>query len=73
MSRSLARASKPYRPKSTRLVDQVREVPRYHHYSYRTEQTYVGWIVRFVGFSGTRQRAEIRKPENGALSEPSDC
>ncbi|MFQ5779317.1 MAG: phage integrase N-terminal SAM-like domain-containing protein [Nitrospiria bacterium] len=34
-------------PKSARLIDQVRETLRYHHYSLRTEKTYVQWIVRF--------------------------
>ena len=35
-----------------RLMDQVRQVLRYHHYSYRTEQTYCDWIIRFVKFQG---------------------
>ena len=26
-------------------MDQVRQVLRYHHYSYRTEQTYCDWII----------------------------
>ncbi len=33
-----------------RLVDQVREVLRYHHYAYRTEQTYSQWILRYLDF-----------------------
>jgi integron integrase len=36
------------RPK--KLLDQVREVIRLKHYSYKTEQTYVGWIRRFILF-----------------------
>jgi hypothetical protein len=44
------------------LVDQIHEVPRYHHYSYKTEQIYVSWIVRFIRFSGTRHFAEMGKP-----------
>lgn len=31
-----------------KLMDQVREVLRYHHYAYRTEQTYCQWILRFI-------------------------
>jgi hypothetical protein len=27
------------------LMDQVRQKLRYHHYAYRTEQTYCDWIV----------------------------
>jgi integron integrase len=33
-----------------KLMDQVRQVLRYHHYSYRTEQNYCQWIVRFIRF-----------------------
>ncbi|MCB2184212.1 MAG: phage integrase N-terminal SAM-like domain-containing protein [Desulfobulbaceae bacterium] len=35
-----------------KLMDQVREVLRYHHYAYRTEQTYAQWILRFIHFFG---------------------
>jgi hypothetical protein len=31
-----------------KLMDQVREVPRYHHYAYRAEQTYCQWILRYI-------------------------
>ncbi len=33
-----------------RLLDQVREVMRYHHYKYRTEETYCDWITRYIKF-----------------------
>ena len=33
-----------------RLLDQVREVLRFHHYSLRTEEAYVQWIRRFLEF-----------------------
>jgi len=32
------------------LMDQVRQVLRYHNYSYRTEQTYCDWTICFVKF-----------------------
>jgi len=35
-----------------KLMEQVREVMRYHHYAYRTEQTYSQWILRFIRFFG---------------------
>jgi integron integrase len=35
-----------------KLMDQVREVLRYHHYAYRTEQTYCDWILRYIKFHG---------------------
>jgi integrase len=34
------------------MLDQVREVLRYHHYAYRTEQTYCDWILRYIKFHG---------------------
>ena len=37
-----------------RLLDRVRESLRIRHYSYRTEQQYVGWIRRFIVFHGRR-------------------
>lgn len=33
-----------------KLMEQVREVLRYHHYAYRTEQTYCQWILRYIHF-----------------------
>jgi len=33
-----------------KLMDQTREVLRYHHYAYRTEQTYCQWILRYINF-----------------------
>ncbi|MBP7831293.1 MAG: integron integrase [Kiritimatiellae bacterium] len=34
------------------LADKVRECLRVGHYSYRTEQAYLGWILKFVKFHG---------------------
>jgi integron integrase len=33
-----------------KLLDQCREALRFWHYSYRTEQTYLGWIERYIRF-----------------------
>ncbi len=33
-----------------KLLDQVRDAIRLKHYSYRTEQSYVGWIRRYILF-----------------------
>ncbi len=52
-----------FRPKSGKLLDQVREVMRYHHYAIRTEQTYVKWILDYIRFNGTRHPREMGKPE----------
>ncbi len=35
-----------------KLMDQVTEVLRYHHYAYRTEQAYCQWILRYIYFFG---------------------
>ena len=37
-----------YIPQSTRLLDQLREVLRYKHYSLRTEEAYLYWVKFFV-------------------------
>jgi integrase len=42
-----------FRPNpSLKLMDQVREVLRYDHYAYRTEQTYGHWILRYIHYFG---------------------
>ena len=33
-----------------KLMEQVHEVLRYHHYAYKTEQTYSQWILRYIHF-----------------------
>jgi len=33
-----------------KLMDQVVQVLRYHHYAYRIEKIYCEWIVRFLKF-----------------------
>lgn len=37
-----------------RLMDQMHQVLRYHHYAYRTEQTYCDWILRYIKFHGSK-------------------
>lgn len=38
-----------------KLMDQVRQVLRYHHYALTTEQTYTQWIVRFIRYFNANQ------------------
>ena len=38
--------------RNLRVMDQVRDVLRYHHYGYRTEQTYCKWILRDIRHYG---------------------
>ncbi|OGI44876.1 MAG: integrase [Candidatus Muproteobacteria bacterium RBG_16_64_11] len=42
-----------------RLLDQVRDEIRLRHYSIRTEQTYLGWIKRFILFHNKRHPREM--------------
>ncbi len=37
------------------IMDQVRQVLWYHHYSYRTEKTYCDWIVRDIKYFGSNK------------------
>ncbi len=52
-----------YIPGSIKLMDQVREVLRYHHYAIRTEKAYVDWILKFIRFNGTSHPGKMGKPE----------
>jgi len=38
-----------------KLMDQVRQVLRYHHYAYRTEQAYCDWIVPYIKYFGSKK------------------
>jgi len=38
-----------------KLMDQVRQVLRYHHYAYCTENTYCDWIVRYIKYFGAKK------------------
>jgi len=49
--------------KSPKLLDQVRETIRTKHYSYRTEQTYVDWIKRFILFHNKRHPKDMGAEE----------
>jgi hypothetical protein len=40
-----------------RLLEQVPEVMRLHHYSLQTERSYIDWIKRYVGFHRMQSRA----------------
>jgi len=64
--------SKPkFRPDSNlRVMDQVKQVLRYYHYAYRTEQTYCDWILRYMKFHGgkTHPKDMGKKEVEGFLS-----
>ena len=46
-----------------KLLDQVREVIRFKHYSIRTEQAYIQWIKRFIFFHHKRHPREMGSGE----------
>ena len=50
-------------PDNPKLLDQVRDVIRRKHYSFRTEQIYVDWIRRFILFHGKRHPKEMAETE----------
>ena len=61
---SLSSSDKPlFRPQAGRLMDQVREVLRYHHYALRTEESYVKWILSYIRFHGRKHPKDMGKPE----------
>ena len=47
------------RMKRSKFLDQVREVIRSNHFSYRTEKTYINWIYRYLVFHNKRHREEM--------------
>ena len=53
-----------------RLLDRVRQEIRVRHYSIRTEETYVGWIRRFILFHNKRHPSSMGAEEiNRFLSD----
>jgi len=46
-----------------KLLDQVRQAIRTRHYSPRTEETYVGWIKRFILYHNKRHPAQMGEQE----------
>jgi integron integrase len=50
-------------PRPKKRLDQVRESIRLKHYSYRTEESYVQWIRRYILFHGKRHPLEMGSAE----------
>jgi len=46
-----------------KLLELVRDKMRARHFSYRTEQAYVGWIKRFILYNGKRHPTDMGAPE----------
>ncbi len=43
----------------SKLLDQVRSEIRRRNYSYKTEQSYLNWIIRYIRFHGTQHPNEL--------------
>ena len=50
-------------PRPKKILDQVRDALRLKHYSYRTEESYVDWVKRYILFHHKRHPAEMGGPE----------
>lgn len=57
--------SSPSGAPKPKLLDQVRQAIRTRHYSYKTEEAYVGWIRRFILFHNKRHPSEMGETEIG--------
>lgn len=57
------RSTEGFKPKASKLLDQVREVMRYHHYGLRTEEAYTYWIKQFILFHNKRHPKDMGKSE----------
>jgi hypothetical protein len=49
--------------KSRRILDEVRDVMRLHHYSIHTERTCCDWIKKYVHFHGMNSRDDLKDGE----------
>ena len=46
-----------------KLLDQIRQVMRLHHYSIHTERTYLDWIKRYIAFHRMKSREDLAEGE----------
>lgn len=49
----------PFRSSKPKLLDRVRDICRFRHYSLRTEEAYVQWIRRYILFHGKRHPEQL--------------
>ncbi len=61
----MTNSKKIFRPNpDSRIMDQVREVLRFYHYAYKTEQTYCEWIIRYINyFNNEKHPRDMGKKE----------
>ncbi len=51
----------------TKLLEEVRDLIRTLHYSYRTEEAYLNWIRQYILFHGKRHPTEMGAAEVSAF------
>ena len=51
----------------SRLLDQMREILRVHHYSIRTEEAYLEWVKRYILFHNKRHPSDMGEKEVSAF------
>ena len=49
--------------KGRKIMDEVRDVMRLHHYSIHTERSYRDWIQRFILFHNMKSRDDLKEGE----------
>lgn len=54
-------------PSPKKLLDQLRDALRVKHYAYRTEESYVDWVKRFILFHDKRHPETMGEPEIAAF------
>lgn len=61
----MTHSKKIFRPNpKSRIMDQVREVLRFYHYAYKTEQSYCEWIIRYINyFNNEKHPRDMGKKE----------
>ena len=47
----------------TKILDQIRQVLRFHYYSIHTGRTYVNWIKRYIAFHRMKSRDDLAEGE----------
>jgi len=47
-----------------KLLEEVRDLIRTRHYSYRTEEAYLYWIRQYIVFHSKRHPAEMGQPKS---------
>jgi integron integrase len=67
MSNPATPLANPANPRTPRLLEKVRECIRARHYSVRTEDSYVGWIRRYIRYHGRRHPRELGATHVGAF------